>query len=188
MIRDGEEIIAAIIGGSKCGKTTLAIAIVAQMWRLHKLRSLVFTPFPRKNNWGASAWVTADLELFKRVVFRTKGFAVFWDESSDTINKHSRDDQKFFTRIRHEHKAFFLIAHDLKVMSVMMRGNLSDMYVFAQGPKRSADYAEEFNDADLSQLCTLQKREFMHKRPFEPVRRCLPTLEQLNAGKFPLPK
>ena len=188
MIREGEEIIAAIIGGSKCGKTTLAVALAVWLWRRHGIRSVVFTPFPWKNNWGPGAWVTADLEAFKRVVAKVRDCAIFWDESSDTINKHSRDDQKFFTRIRHDHKAFFLIAHDLKVMSVMMRGNLSDLYVFAQGPKRSADYAEEFNDADLSHLCTLKKREFMHKRPFEKVRRCLPTIEQLAAGKFPLPQ
>jgi hypothetical protein len=184
MIREGEEIIGAIIGGSKCGKTTLAVALVLLMWRRHRLRSLVYTPFPKKNNWGPTAWVTDNLDAFKRVVFGVKGCAVFWDESSDSLDRYSSDDRKFFTRIRHEHKAFFLIAHDLKVMTPLMRGNLSDLYIFAQGPKRAAVYAEEFNDGDLMQLTQLQKREFVHKRPFEKIRRMLPTLAELNSARI----
>lgn len=180
MIREGEEIIGAVIGPSKCGKTTLAIAMVHQMRRRHGLRSLVFDPFKAKNNWGPAAWVTSDLDTFKTVVFSVKGCAVFWDESSDSLDKNSRDDRRFFTRIRHEHKAFFLIAHDLTVMNPLMRGNLSDLYLFAQGPKRAALYAEDFNDPDLMQLTQLQKREFIHKRPFEKIVRRLPTLEELK--------
>lgn len=180
MIREGEEIICAIIGGSKCGKTTLGKALVFKMWRLHRLRAIIFDPFRRKNNWGASAWVTDDLEKFKRAVWGTKHCAVFWDESTDSINKHDREDQKFFSRIRHEHKAFFLLCHDLTVMSPLMRGNLSDMYVFRQGVKRAGLYAEDFADQDLQQLAELGQYEFIHKQPFRPARRLRPTTAEMQ--------
>lgn len=179
MIKENEEIIGAVIGGSKCGKTTLAIAIVASLYRKHGLRSIVFDPFRRKNNWGAWAWVTDDLARFKKAVWGTKGCAIVWDESTDTINKHDRADQKFFSRIRHEHKAFFLICHDLQVMNIMMRGNLSDLYVFRQGVKRSKLYAEDFADEDLKQLAELGHREWIHKQPFRKIRRVLPTVAEL---------
>lgn len=179
MIREGEEIIGAIVGGSKCGKTTLGVALARALRRQHGLRCLVYDPIARVN-WGAWCWSTKDLERFKRAVWNTQGCAVFWDESSDSIDKNSRADRAFFTRIRHEHKAFFLLCHDYTVMHPIMRGNLSDIYFFRQGPKRAAALAEEFGDADLIQTAALEKREWIHKRPFERITRSRPTLAELN--------
>lgn len=180
MIREGEEIIAAILGGSKCGKTTLAQALARSMRARHGLPSIVFDPIPKSRPlWGPWCWVTGDLERFRRAVWGSSGKAVFWDESSDTLDKHAREDRAFFTRIRHQHRAFFLIAHDHSAMSPIMRGNLSDLYAFKLGPKRAAILAEDLAAPELIDLPTLGRREFMHWRPFEGVTRRLPTLEEL---------
>jgi len=179
MIHEGEEIIAVVCGPSKCGKSTLCVALAAWLWRVHKIRSLVYDPIG-KIKWGAWCWVTGDLEKFKRAVWNTKGFAVFWDESSDSLDKNG--DRKFFTRIRHEHKAIYVICHDFAVLGPLMRGNLTDAYIFRQSEGRAREWLELFADRDLLQTAELQKREYVHKRPFEKIARRLPTLAELEAG------
>ena len=181
MIKKGDEILAVIIGGSRCGKTTLAIALVAMLWRRHRLRSIVFDPFKREHNWGKTAFVTDDLETFKRAVRGTKGCAVFWDESTTTLRKTNPEDIAFFTAIRHNHRAFFSIGHDFTVLSPMMRANLSDAYVFRQGENRPAQWSGLFADLDMMQTADLIQREFIHKQPFKKIVRQLPTLAELAA-------
>lgn len=178
-IKSGEEIIGAIVGGSKCGKTTLARGLVAGAWVFHGLRSIVFDPFKARNRWPASAWVTADLDAFKRAVWNTSGCCVLWDESSDSIEKNAKEDRRFFTRVRHEHRAFFLLCHDLFVMAPIMRANLTDAYVFRQPEERADDWRRLFADAAMKQTAELARREFVHKVAFEPVRRRLPSLAEI---------
>lgn len=179
MIKKGEEPLGVIIGGSKCGKTTLAIALVAMFWRRHGLRAIVFDPFPWEHNWGPSAWVTNDLAKFKAAVTGTSGCVVIWDESTTTLRKTAADDLAFFTNIRHRHKAFFTLGHDFTAVSPTMRGNLSDAYVFRQSANKARDWAELFADEDMLQAATLEKREFIHKVAFERIVRRKPSLEEL---------
>lgn len=181
-IREGDEIIGIICGGSKCGKTTLAKGLVSGAWRHHGLRSIVFDPFKKKkgNVWPASAWVSDDLEAFKRVVFQVGGCLVVWDESSDSLDRGTLESRKFFTRVRHEHPAFFLICHDFTVPTPMMRANITDAYIFRQPEERAEDWRKLFADEQMRQTADLVKREFIHKVAFEPIRRRLPSLEEIS--------
>jgi hypothetical protein len=185
MIKKGDEIIAAIIGGSRCGKTTLAIALSAMHNRLHRMRSIVFDPFYFEHNWGPHAWVTSDMEKFKRAVAGVKGCAVFWDESTTTMRNRSFEDVGFFSNIRHNHPAFYSIGHDPTVLSPTMRGNLSEAYIFRQSETRAAIWVELFTDTDMRQTTTLERREFIYKRAFEKIERRLPTLQELQTMKRP---
>lgn len=187
MIRSGEEPLVAICGPSKCGKTTLAqVGLVPWCWRRHRLRSIVFDPFLAKHPraWGPTAWATADLDAFRRAVWGTSGCAVFWDESSDSLDRNAADDKRFFTRIRHEHRAFFVLMHDFVVLTPMMRANLSDAFVFRQTAERAKDWVNLFADDDMRQTATLEKREFVHKTAFEPATRHLPSLPELARMDF----
>lgn len=177
-IEEGEEPLGVIVGGSKCGKTTLARVLVVMMWLRYGLRSIVFDPFYFKHNWGRTAWVTGDLARFKAAVTGTRNCAVFWDESTTTLRKTAMDDVAFFTQIRHLHKACFTIGHDFTCISPTMRGNLSEAYVFRQSGKRALDWVDLFADEEMAKTATLQKREFIHKVAFEPiVRRSLTRAE-----------
>lgn len=186
MIRSGEEPLVAICGPSKCGKTTLAFHMVPWLWSKHHLRSIVFDPWLQKHPhaWGPTAWVTPDLEAFRRAVWGTQGCAVFWDESSDSIDRNAAEDKRFFTRIRHDHRAFVIIMHDFCVLTPMMRANLSDAFVFKQTEERAHDWRRLFVDSDMLQTMNLQKREFVHKTAFEPVTRHLPTVAELERMDF----
>jgi hypothetical protein len=184
MIKEGDEILAVICGGSKCGKTTLAIALIALLWRRHRLRSIVFDPFMRKTKWGPSAWVTDNLTLFKHIVNRTHGCAVVWDESSTSISKASMEDRAFFTNIRHNHKAFFVIVHDFTVISPLMRTNLSEAFIFRQSEERAHDWRRLFTDSELVKAAALDRRQFIHKRAFETPVIAQPSLEQYAKLSF----
>lgn len=184
MIPKGQEIIAAICGGSKCGKTTVARAIVVWLWRRHGLRSIVFDPFRRRNDWGPSAWVTDDIEAFRRAVWGTEGCAVIWDESSDSLDRNATKDRRFFTRIRHEHRAFFIMIHDFATLTPLMRGNLSDAFVFRQTEDRAKDWSSLFADRDLLKACEFDQYEFLHKSAFRPVRRMRPAVDALRGVDF----
>ena len=187
MIRSGEEPLVAICGGCKCGKTTLAQrGLVPWCWRRHRLRSIVYDPFAARNRaaWGATAWVTADIDAFRRAVWGTTGCAVFWDESSDSLDRHAAEDKRFFTRIRHEHRAFFVLMHDFTVLTPLMRGNLSDAFVFRQTSKRAQDWVELFTDDALADAATLAQYEFIHKTAFRPAQRLRPAVPELSRLDF----
>ena len=161
-------------------------AIAGQQWRPDGLNSCGTPVFLVRHPkaWGPTAWVTPDLDAFRRAVWGTRGCAVFWDESSDSLDRNVRKDKKFFTRIRHEHSALFVLMHDFTVLTPLMRGNLSDAFIFRQMDFRAADWASLFTDRDLLQADTLQKREFLHKTAFCPVTRHLPTLAELGRLDF----
>jgi hypothetical protein len=143
MIPIGKEILCAICGGSKSGKTVLAQrGLVPWLWRRHRLRSIAFDPFARRERAPRGADCLGDGRpgrLPPRAVWGTSGCAVFWDESSDSLDRNAAEDKRFFTRIRHEHRAFFVLMHDFTVLTPLMRGNLSDAFIFRQTSRRADD-------------------------------------------------
>ena len=186
MIHKGKEILAAICGGSKSGKTTLAFALAHWIWREHGLRSIVYDPFAARQRaaWGKSAWVTSDLEAFRRAVWGTTACAVFWDESSDSLDRNAREDKRFFTRIRHEHRALFVLMHDFTVLTPLMRGNLSDAWIFRQTSKRADDWCNLFTDHRLRDAAELDQYQFIHKRAFRDPKRYKPSAADLKTINF----
>lgn len=167
-----------------CGKTTLAIALSGAHWRCHGMPSIVYDPFKREHAWGAHAWVTDDIEKYKRAVAGTRGYAVFWDESTTSMRKAAADDIRFFSQIRHSHPAFYCIGHDVTSLSPLMRGSLTEAYVFRQSESRAAIWVEVFADKHMLLTTNLEKREFVHKRAFELAQRRSPSLSELNEMKL----
>jgi len=184
MIREGEEPIGVICGGSKCGKTSLAIAVARALRRDHGLRVLVFDPYHYKNQWGPWCWVTPDLERFKAAVESTRGDAVIWDESTLTLRASTEEAEAFFTAIRHRHKAFVLVTHDVKKLSLTMRGSLDHAWVFRQGEGRPADWSGIFADEGMKATADLEQYEFVYKRSFRPLVRMRPSKEELQRLKL----
>jgi len=184
MIRPGDEPIGVVCGGSKSGKTSLAIAIGRALRRDHGLRSLVFDPYSYKQEWGPWAWVTPDLAKFRAAVAGSHGCAVIWDESTLTLAAGTDDAEGFFTAIRHRHRAFFLVTHDVKKLSPTMRGSIDHAFIFRQTDERSRDWAGIFADNDLRQASQLNQYEFLAKKSFRPVVRHAPTAEELRSFRL----
>ena len=184
MIQTGEEPIGVVCGGSKSGKTSLAIAIGRALRRDHGLRVLVFDPYHYKNNWGPWAWVTGDLARFRAAVAGSSGCGVIWDESTLTLAAGTDDAESFFTAIRHRHRAFFLVTHDVKKLSPTMRGSIDHAYVFRQTDERARDWSGIFADSELRQASQLNQYEFLVKKSFRPVVRMSPSKEELRAFRL----
>lgn len=167
--------VSAIIGPQQCGKTTLAREIARAQWLRHRRRSLVFDPW--RSNWGPWAWVTDSLEQFMRAAYQVHGFAVFWEEASDSLERNDKRHRGFFTRLRERevngrkvgHPALYVLAHDFPALAPIMRNNLNELWLFRQGAKRAQEWADLFTDDALAQSAQLGQFQFMHKRPFRPA-------------------
>jgi hypothetical protein len=170
---------AVIDGPSESGKTTVAIWQARLQWQRHHRRSIVFDPWKREHTWGPWAIVFDDIETFKKAVWKTKGFAIFWDESTDSLNRHAREDRAFFTAIRHNHPALFVMVHDYAVLSPVMRSSITEAFLFRQSSNRAKQWAEQFADDDILKASELAQYEFIHKRAFKPIERRKPTVEEL---------
>jgi hypothetical protein len=100
------------------------------------------------------------------------------DESAFTIRV------KFKPGIRHNHSAFFVLMHDFCVITPMMRANLTDAFVYRQTAKRCGDWVDLFADDDMQQAAALGQYEFVHKTAFRPIKRLLPTEDELGRMDF----
>ncbi len=181
-----EKIRGAIMGGSECGKTSLASSFSLALYRRYKLRSLVFFPWLKEypHMWGKQAWVTTDFDDFRRVVFSVKNCAVFWDEGTTTGGR-DRENLDFFTAIRHKHPAFFFLGHQYAAMLSTMRGSLTDLYLARADPDDADKWARLFTDADVKEAKELNQYEFLHKRSYRKTIILRPTLDELRAGVTP---
>ena len=159
----------AIMGGSECGKTSLAIAISRGLWTQQKLRTLAFDPFDWEHTWGPQAWVTNEFHKFVHVVFRIHKCAVSWDEGTDNGGRDS-DNTKFFTGIRHYHPFFTFVGHDYAAMLPRMRTSLTDVILFKQDEDNAKKWAGLFTDKELLRSTALDQYVAIHKRAFRPAR------------------
>lgn len=178
-----EQIICAIMGPTLCGKSSLARSVLRGHWVRDRLRSLAFDPWLKKNPkiWGPHAWVTDEFPKFGHVIFNVSGCAVLWDEGTHTGGR-DRDNLKFFTAIRHHHRAFYYIGHGWQTMLPIMRESLSDVVLFRQTAESAQFWANHFTDEDLLRATALPQYVALHKRAFQPVRELRFTPAELAQG------
>lgn len=174
-----EKIRAAIMGGSECGKTTLARFLAARHWQRDRLASIVFDPWKREHRWGNYCWVTSDLKRFESAVWGAKKpYAIVWDESTSTLNRDAEKIQ-FFTAIRHKHPAFYVLGHHYTALLPVMRDSLTEVYLFRQAQASAEKWADQLADREVIQSVDLAQYEFLHKRAFRPISR-----RRLNAAEL----
>lgn len=174
------------MGGSECGKTSLAIGLSLGLWKGGKIRTLAFDPWLRENpkRWGAHAWATDEFEKFRHVVFNTHGCAVIWDEGSSTGGR-DRDNTPLFTAIRHNHEAIFFLGHQYSAMLPIMRGSLTDLFLFRAHADEADAWARILTDREILGASDLGQFHCIHKRAFKPAKKLTYTLDQLHAGVLP---
>ena len=176
-----EERRVAIIGKSLSGKTFRAIGYSRGLWRTRHLRSLVFDPYKRKNNWGAQAWVSDNFAEWARVVSTVKNCVVIWDETTHNGGRE-KENEKLFTAIRHDHPVLIAIGHGYQSLLPMMRENLSDLVIGLASKKQADEWAEIMVDPEIYQATTLKKYQWLHKKPYEPVKIHTETAAEVLAG------
>lgn len=185
MIPTEKKIVAAVCGGTLCGKTSLFLeGIVYWAWRRHRLRCIVFDRFKHEHTWPAWCWVTTRKDEFLRAVTKVPGCCVIWDEATTTFDANDPEDVDKVTAIRHDHPAFFMGIHDVKAMPPVIRGSIKSAFVFRQIKERAREWVNIFADEDLAQTATLAQYEWIHKAAFRPIVRRRPTVDQLRTMDF----
>jgi len=177
---------AAIVGGSECGKTTLAAALSLGLWRNHKIRTLVFDPWLKENprRWGKHAWATDEMEKFEHVVFNCSGCCVIWDEGTSTGGR-DRDKVKFFTAVRHNHPAMLFIGHLYSAMLPVMRASLTDLFIFRSDIDEADQWKKIMTDPALLAAETLDQYQVIQKQAFKPCRTLKHSAAELAKGILP---
>lgn len=119
-----------IFGPSLCGKSTLADAISAAMFK-EGYRTIALDPNGVKM--GPHAEVYTDEELFWVRVWSCEKCLIKVEESSETI---ARDKTliPLFTRIRHKGHKLLVTGHNAGDLLNVMRRNITTLYLFQQSP------------------------------------------------------
>ena len=171
-----------IFGPSLSGKTTLAKFLSKDMYRRHKIESLVLDPIG--DDWGehAQVFTATEEEQFWTKVWSSKRKAVFVDEGTEMIGR-DKDLIPAFTRIRHQQHKLFVIGHRGNSLLPVMRDQISTLFLFRQTEKAAEIWVEQFTNEDIIQSTTLGQYEFIWVDMFGPVRK----MKLPNPNKAPEP-
>jgi len=152
-----------IIGMTASGKTTLAKAL-AHEYRQRKIATAVLDPLGDPE-WQASFQTTDRHEFLERVK-RSRGCALFIDESGEMVGRY--DDEMFWlaTRSRHYgHRAHF-ISQRAAQLSPTVRHQCTRLFLFRVGVKDAKTLAEEFSDDTILRAGTLPQYQFISVNRF----------------------
>lgn len=139
------------------GKTTLAKKL-ARQYRKHDIAVCVLDPL-HDPEWAAT-FQTADRDEFLATVKKSRGCALFIDESGEMVGRY--DDEMFWlaTRSRHYGHRSHFITQRAAQLSPTVRHQCTRLFLFRVGVKDAKTLAEEFSNAELDAAGTLQQFEF----------------------------
>lgn len=166
-----------IFGPKLSGKTTLAQALSRQYWQQQKIKTIVLDI--NGDSWGEHATATADEEIFWQVVWKAQNCLVIVDEATETINR----DKKLipvFTRMRHNNHKLLVIGHSGMNLLPIMREQIDTIYLFRQGEKASAYWAETMAEKGLLESVSLRQYEFIRHELYGTPQRQKLTLAKVS--------
>lgn len=175
----------AILGGSECGKSTLASGYVRGQWRFERRRGIVFDPWiadEKPIDWGPGAWKTGAFDRWRRSVMTgPRGCVAVWDEGT-SYGGRDRENVELFSAIRHRHPFMIFLGHRFDTMLPVMRACLTHVALAKCNPVDAKEWAEHFADDQVMRATELDQYEFLIKRPFNPVRIVRYTPAEIAAG------
>lgn len=152
-----------ILGVTESGKTTLATEL-AEEFKKQGYKILVLTAIydPR---WKADFY-TEDPDKFLEVFWDSESCIAFVDEAGETVGRYSDAMNKLATRGRHHGHAVFFITQKATSISLTVREQVSNVFMFASAPSTAKIMAEEFNQPGLLEALTLKRGEYIEARRF----------------------
>jgi hypothetical protein len=156
-----------VTGPSSCGKTSLVRAIVGAAQRQ---RVGVIALDPELNNWWRTAYLTDAPARFLAWARAAQRCVLVVEEAKETL---ARDPQYSWltTRSRKWGHHCIVIAQRYTMVLPDLRASCDEIYTFRQGARDVDAIVDHFTDETLRAASDLQQYEFLHKRPFEPVKR-----------------
>lgn len=156
-----------IFGQSLSGKSFLGQARAVE-FKKRGIPVLVCDAF-EDPAWRAD-FFTPSIEELVAVAKRSKGCAIFIDESGQNIGLHpSKDVEWLTTGARHWGHVTHLMGQRSVMVNRSMRDQLNELFLFNVNPDDAKDWAMIFNDEELRNASDLPPRMFIHKRRHEPA-------------------
>lgn len=177
-----------IAGISRSGKTFLAKALVAELYRTHwivvcdpKLESgwkahKVFDNGPECAAWVKQA-LRSGLTLGRNASGKPilpRGMVVLWEEAKDAtcIGLNPCPDVRWcFLQGAGFGLRNIISSQRIIGVSPDCRNQCDNAFLFQVNARDAAEVAEHLNDRDLLQASTIEKYHFLRKVPFAPVRK-----------------
>ena len=154
-----------ILGMTNSGKTFLARGL-CQRLQENGIETIVLNPFFKISaaRWGASFETDSERE-FSNVYFKSRNCAVFIDEAGSFCGRGiSKKMLETATMGRHLGHVNYYIAQRGSQINMTVREQCSELFLFRQGVKDSALWAEEFANETLKKACELKHHEFFYAK------------------------
>lgn len=162
-----------VLGPSKSGKSTLAFAL-ARAARRDGLGVLVLDP-KMDADWEPSAdargrrYLTDDADRFLWWARNATCCALFVDEAGAALARDAKYDWLTAQARAWGHHTY-VIAQMYTMVRPALRINCDEVYTFRQDPDSAEQIARQFTDKNLSAAQDLGQYQYLHKRPFEPLK------------------
>lgn len=155
-----------IFGQTQTGKTSLAKQLAAS-YKSKGIGVLVYDPI---NDPG---WVcdrrSTTVDEFLYYYWNSQSCMCFIDEAGDVCKNWDVDTVKTATRGRHWGHRNHYIAQRASTISLTIRDQCSELFLFNSGPKDCKMHAEEWNCPEIAEKGPwLEKGEFFHKPRLKP--------------------
>jgi len=157
----------ALIGKTRCGKTSLAIVLAADLKR-RGIGVAVLDPF--FNKWPCQ-FQTSDPEQFlqalPRIVDTRKRWALFVDESSHALDRHDPRMSFLGTGAAQAGLVTYFLAQRDRQLNPEVRNSIETWWIF-----NNADASRMASDLDAQQIANVRsfpKGRFYLYRPFRPL-------------------
>lgn len=152
---------ALIIGQTLTGKTTLAKRL-AEAYKRKQVGVIVYDPI------GDPGWVCdrrlTSIKDFLDVYWSSTGCMAFIDEAGNVCQQWDLDAVKTATKGRHWGHRNHYICQRASMISLTIRDQCSELFLFNSGPKDCKTHAEEWNCPAIAEKGPFLKRgEFIRK-------------------------
>lgn len=148
---------ALFLGMTESGKTSLA-KMMARQFKKKGVGILVLDPL-RDPDWNAD-FITDDPGEFLEVFFNSRRCMVFIDEAGENVGRFDKAMVKTATKGRHWGHSVNYLTQRATLVSLTVRDQCRNLYLFASGYKDCKMLENEFNSPELLNAPSLKALEF----------------------------
>jgi energy-coupling factor transporter ATP-binding protein EcfA2 len=161
-----------IIGRTGCGKSTLAKQKAKIFKKKFRRRVAVLTAVPDSKDWCCDVYFNSP-KKFVQFVFSHTNYILFIDEGGTTIGRYNYEMEKVATMGRHYGHLAYFIAQRAKQISLTVRCQCSNVFVFKSSASDIKDIDNEFvcKGELFKNVENLKKFEYLYALDDSPVKK-----------------
>lgn len=157
-----------IVGMTESGKSTLGKILCGGLKKSGKATAVL-------DPWIDPEWdcdfITDDATQFMRYIVEHRKAFLFIDEGSETVGRYNKQTAFLANQSRHMGMACYFILQGATQVDPTLRGNCSDVFLFACATPIFEKISVEWNKPQLLKIAPLDRGEFLHIPRFGEIRR-----------------